>query len=627
MENKFKTAVLQVLGNPELADIIGRYGACPAPQVQEQITDFARRLNAKRFIVPIAGIQGTGKSTLLNALAFATPILPIDAVETTCVPVEVVFSAKPLAEAIVHFSDGSTTRTTACEKDLREFVHNDDNPGNKKKVTKIVIESAEPLLRDGLVLVDLPGVLSLTTENTETTKQYLKEAVGVLFLIRTVPPLTRSEALFVGNVWNRIPAAFFVQNRWTDETDSEATDGCEHNVEVLRDVAKQYRIALSSGDPEVLVVNVYDALRGRLADDRETWKKSGVDQLEISLKETAKLWPSIILREVASRLVSALMFAEEKIADKLEDTAAESEAVKAKQESGRVRFVRYIEDLDKKKTEVNRELDEFLNEWRTKIDKWGERAASSIRNAMRTKMRAGIVDGQRLADALRDEQSEPLDDLFQSVQEAVLSMQDRLATRLGPLNAWVDSNPDTRTTVNIEKRRKWESLLAPASSAAGGLAAGLVGLKAGAALGVAIGAPSGPGAIITGAGGAVAGFLGGLLAFWLGKKAKGLVTKIWAKVAESEVFSAIDKFVEATQIEMKNRLENFAVDVRDTLDTWRRNQQAVYESERDARSEALKSTADEKAARREALEKDRKQAEAWLNELQAHLPHEAREET
>ena len=134
----------------------------------------ASKLNADRFVLPVTGVQGCGKSTLINALLFDRPVLPIDADETTCVPVEIVWAKKPKHQAIVKFRDGRTEEVPAQQESLARLVDNQRNPGNQLGVDRVIVQSSSPLLSTGLVLVDLPGTGSLTRNNLQTTQQYLE---------------------------------------------------------------------------------------------------------------------------------------------------------------------------------------------------------------------------------------------------------------------------------------------------------------------------------------------------------------------------------------------------------------------------------------------------------------------
>ena len=59
-----------------------------------------QNMDNAEVIIPVLGMQGMGKSTLINGL-LKENILPNDADETTCVPVEVKFGTNECA--VVHF--------------------------------------------------------------------------------------------------------------------------------------------------------------------------------------------------------------------------------------------------------------------------------------------------------------------------------------------------------------------------------------------------------------------------------------------------------------------------------------------------------------------------------------------
>ena len=58
-------------------------------------------------------------------------------------------------------------------EDLVEYASEEKNPGNYKHVTGIVVAVPSPRLREGVVLVDTPGIGSLATSGTPETFAYL----------------------------------------------------------------------------------------------------------------------------------------------------------------------------------------------------------------------------------------------------------------------------------------------------------------------------------------------------------------------------------------------------------------------------------------------------------------------
>ena len=136
------------------------------------------------MIVPILGTQGMGKSTMINAI-LGEDILPSEADETTCVPVEIRYGTEP--QGIVRFRDDKAEVYVKTKADLSAFVDNNFNPGNEKQVSHIVLYRDDDLLKTGLVIVDLPGVGSLTKANEETTNRYIKDLCVAIFIISTSP--------------------------------------------------------------------------------------------------------------------------------------------------------------------------------------------------------------------------------------------------------------------------------------------------------------------------------------------------------------------------------------------------------------------------------------------------------
>lgn len=87
----------------KLLDVIKKYSPINEDysQLLLQIED---RINNPDIIVPVIGTQGMGKSTIINALV-GEDVLPNEADETTCIPVEIRYGEKKLTE--VHFQNGT----------------------------------------------------------------------------------------------------------------------------------------------------------------------------------------------------------------------------------------------------------------------------------------------------------------------------------------------------------------------------------------------------------------------------------------------------------------------------------------------------------------------------------------
>ena len=69
-----------------VVELLNRYS--DTKQNGSVLSDYLSRVSDSQPIIPVLGMQGMGKSTLINAL-LEENILPNEADETTCVPVEI----------------------------------------------------------------------------------------------------------------------------------------------------------------------------------------------------------------------------------------------------------------------------------------------------------------------------------------------------------------------------------------------------------------------------------------------------------------------------------------------------------------------------------------------------------
>lgn len=572
-----KNLLLDLLQDPQLRALVQRHAAAAHEgterSLEKRLDRYAQQLKSDRFVLPIAGVQGSGKSTMLNAIAFDEPVLPIDADETTCVPVEIRWAANPQAQAIVHYAQGHTETLPCTEDALREVVHNENNPGNEKQVQRVVLESNRALFREGLVLVDLPGTGSLTQANMATTQSYLSEAVGVIFMLRTVPPITQSEATFIALQWGSLRTALFVQNRWNDEGDDEALDGHDHNVKVLESIAGKARIQLNRS-PSIHVVNGYQALEAALTQDASLAQMSGIDRLRAELERFGQDWSQRVGNDIRQALNTDLGDLVKGLQQRMADLQQDRADLQAKMAEHQREFADRLAHIDRDARQMRDDADTFRQQIRQTLDEWIRNQGAELRNRMRTKMRAGIVDGARLKRALDDEQAQTTDDIFMQVQEEALALQDRLRSHLREADAWTAQAPDLRVTVDREAGTKWENLAQPMGSAVGGLGGAWAGAKAGALLG----AGAGPiGSVI---GSVLGGLFGGLSGHWLGNQSKQWVTEHRAQAAEAEVFRAIDTYLHETSGVLNDQAKQFCDQLDIQLRRWREDEIADFEQQR-----------------------------------------------
>jgi GTP-binding protein EngB required for normal cell division len=166
----------------ELERMINDHGLVEFRPTLSMIVD---RLESPSFEIALFGRVSSGKSSLLNSIV-QSEILPVGVNPITAVPTRLVYGEN--ARLDVWYADRNTDHL-GTEK-LAEFVTEEHNPGNRKHVTSIVVELPSARLREGVVLVDTPGLGSLATAGASETLAYLPRCDLGVVLIDAASTLT-----------------------------------------------------------------------------------------------------------------------------------------------------------------------------------------------------------------------------------------------------------------------------------------------------------------------------------------------------------------------------------------------------------------------------------------------------
>jgi hypothetical protein len=236
-----------------------------AERLAEAVADLDTRLRENRFHAVVVGEFKRGKTTFVNALLGA-PVLPTAAIPLTSIVTAVTFGPEPTAE--VRFSDGRIRRVPPEE--LPRYITERENPGNRLRVERAVLSFPAEDLRDGVFLIDTPGVGSVYRHNTDAARRFVPEADVAIFLTSVDPPVSESELAFLREVREHAGRVFFVLNKidYLGQADlAEAIDFTERVLaEALERPVRVYpisaRLALeakATGDAAALAASGFDA--------------------------------------------------------------------------------------------------------------------------------------------------------------------------------------------------------------------------------------------------------------------------------------------------------------------------------------------------------------------------------
>lgn len=172
------------------------------------LSDLKERLEKDRFNLVVVGQFKRGKTCLINAL-MGSDLLPVAVVPLTSVVTVLSYGDRTKATVLRH--DGESTEVPL--EDVASYVTEVGNPKNEKNVREVHIEFPSAYLKDGVRLIDTPGVGSVYQHNTDAAYRYLPHCDAALFLLSVEQPVGRAELDFLRDVQVYSNRIFFLLNK------------------------------------------------------------------------------------------------------------------------------------------------------------------------------------------------------------------------------------------------------------------------------------------------------------------------------------------------------------------------------------------------------------------------------
>lgn len=328
-------------------------------QTDLRIQHLLDRLHEDKLNVAFVAEFSRGKSELINALLFADHgrrVLPSSAGRTTMCPTELLYDPdKPTALLLLPIETRATDITTAEYKrdwsswevhafdaasgdamiaafqqvsrtkrvsveDAQRYglfdpqseddamVLNEDGTVDVPCWRYAIINYPHPLLQQGLVILDTPGLNAIGTE-PELTLNMLPNAHAVLFILAADTGVTRSEA----EVWrNHISGA-----RWRQKGRLAVLnkidglwDELKSEEDVARDIARQVATCaelLELRPEQIYPVSAQKALLAKIGKDAALLEKSRLPVLEQALSEQLIQAKKEIVRDGTESEITDLM--------------------------------------------------------------------------------------------------------------------------------------------------------------------------------------------------------------------------------------------------------------------------------------------------------------------------------
>ncbi len=261
----------------ELLACLGELAALARERQQPGLANYleqqAQKLRDNRFHLVVLGAFKRGKTTFLNAL-LGQDILP-----TAVVPLTSIVTLLEYGEHLhiqVVFKDGATR--SISQEELPGYITEEGNPKNEKNVRHVQVKYPSDYLKDGLVLIDTPGVGSIYQNNDDETYQYLPQMDAAIFLLTVDPPISQAETDFLERIKPYAARTFFILNK-IDYLDEQ---GLRQALEFSRRVLAE-RVHLDR--PVLCPLSARLALQGKISGSQELLEKSGLPQFDRSLRQ------------------------------------------------------------------------------------------------------------------------------------------------------------------------------------------------------------------------------------------------------------------------------------------------------------------------------------------------------
>ena len=230
-----------------------------------------------------------GKSTLINALIgndlLPTAVLPLTSIITMIKfgeeqKVKIIFENERVQEIPQH--------------ELYNYITESGNPKNDKKVKLVEILFPSEFLKDGIVLIDTPGIGSLFLHNTKSTESFIPKIDAAIFVLSVDPPITQTEFQFFEEVRSNVDKFYFVINK-IDLTNEKGT------AEIIGYTKNIISSSNHNINPQIFPVSAKLALEGRLCNDKSKLSASEILALEDEVKSSIRSEKFFILQSSAKR--------------------------------------------------------------------------------------------------------------------------------------------------------------------------------------------------------------------------------------------------------------------------------------------------------------------------------------
>jgi ribosome biogenesis GTPase A len=260
----------------------------------ESVNRLKARAASNQISLAVLGEFSSGKTTFINSL-LNTDILATGILPTTAVCTYISYGPEPVCE--VSLKDGTILQLTS-----NEVAAFSSEGSRSADVEGVRLKLSAPLLADGLIVVDTPGVNVNIDEHEAITASAIESANACVYLMDARQPGKKTTIDFLSRILRTIDKFFFVLNR------ADILDPAEQD-EALEFVTTALTNECGISEPKVVLLSSSPSADG-------TWQKR-FRAFEQSLREfMLNERDSVICAELARLLDDAIARSEQLLESK-----------------------------------------------------------------------------------------------------------------------------------------------------------------------------------------------------------------------------------------------------------------------------------------------------------------------
>lgn len=261
-----------------------------------QLKNVCQRLNDDHFNLVVVGMFSRGKSTFIDAL-LGRRILPTSKKPTTAVISRIIYGDTP--RYTLHFKDSTIADKTLNEDEFRSLTApKSPDKTDKEQIKKVLrqqdeldtiaeAEIAYPLhlCKNGVDLVDTPGMNDVNRTRIELTYRYLRQADAVIMLLAADQMLSVSEVDFLKEriLSRQIKDVFYIINR------KDALSGPEEESKVVTFAHRNLKEIIPpelANELRIFLLSSYQALLFRRRENGDELTAKQLTKIPVAFSDT-----------------------------------------------------------------------------------------------------------------------------------------------------------------------------------------------------------------------------------------------------------------------------------------------------------------------------------------------------